>query len=91
MPMGLGGSEKTDEDELCALYIKSLVEEDPLKDIDKKLWKLKYTDGSKFFSPMKQKVFPQDDFWMCIKRDIFDFIIKVEDSEDGLRTVRVGI
>lgn len=91
VPMGLGGSVKTDEDELCALYIRSLVEGDPVKDIDKKLRKLKYTDGSKFFSPMKQKVFPQDDFWMCIRRDIFDFVIKVEDTEDGLKTVRVNI
>ena len=91
VPMGLGGARRTDEDELCALYIKSLVEGNPIKDIDKELRKLKYTDGSKFFSPMKQKVFPEDDFWMCIQRDLFDFVIKVENTKDGLETRKVEI
>ena len=36
------------------------------------------TDGKKFFDETQQEVFPQPDFWMCIKRDIFPIVIKAE-------------
>lgn len=89
--MGLAGKRKTDEDELCARYIKGILEHDEIPDIDKKLKKLKYTDGSKFFKAINQKVFPEEDFWMSTKRDIFDFVIKVEKEGSKLTTKKIDI
>ncbi|MBR2807285.1 MAG: 2-phosphosulfolactate phosphatase [Oscillospiraceae bacterium] len=89
--MGLGGKRKTDEDELCAAYIRSILEHDEIRDIDKRLRKLKYTDGSKFFKAINQQVFPERDFWMSIERDIFDFVIKVEKNGEKLSTRKIGM
>ncbi|MBR2672319.1 MAG: 2-phosphosulfolactate phosphatase [Oscillospiraceae bacterium] len=89
--MGLGGKRKTDEDELCAAYIRSILEHDEIRDIDKRLRKLKYTNGSKFFKAINQQVFPERDFWMSIERDIFDFVIKVEKNGEKLSTRKIGM
>ena len=89
--MGLGGKRKTDEDELCAAYIRSILEHDEIRDIDKRLRKLKYTDGSKFFKAINQQVFPERDFWMSIERDIFDFVIKVEKNGEKLSTRKISM
>ena len=89
--MGLGGKRKTDEDELCAAYIRSILEHDEIRDIDKRLRKLKYTNGSKFFKAINQQVFPERDFWMSIERDIFDFVIKVEKNGEKLSTRKISM
>ena len=60
--MGLAGERPTDEDTLCALYIKSLLEGNPLEDMEQRVANLKLTDGAKFFDPEQQSVFPQRDF-----------------------------
>ena len=75
--MGLAGKEPTDEDTLCALYIKSLIEDTSL-DLESEIQKLRYTSGAKFFDPTQGDVFPTQDFYMCTKTDIFDFIIKLQ-------------
>ena len=46
--MGLAGRKETEEDTLCANYIKSLLEDKEL-DITKEIESLKLTSGSKFF------------------------------------------
>jgi 2-phosphosulfolactate phosphatase len=74
--MGLHGVQPTAEDTLCAEYLQSLLNGEAMADIDERLLDLKNSDGRKFFDEAQQAVFPQPDFWMCIRRDIFPFVIK---------------
>ena len=83
--MGLGGARKTDEDELCALYIRGLVTGNPVRVIEQRIARLKYTDGAKFFDESKQAVFPERDFHLSTARDSFDFVLRLQkDPETGL-------
>ena len=81
--MGKEGLAPAEEDELCALYLKSLLEGRPMPDIDERLQALRTGGGSHFFAPDLQDVYPEKDFWMCIDRDIFDFVIRIEKDGDG--------
>ena len=78
--MGNAGVAPSGEDRLCAEYIRSLLTDDPIKDIDQLLLDLQHTDGLKFFDE-RQAIYPQPDFWMCIRRDIFPFVIKTYREE----------
>ena len=86
--MGNAGIRDTEEDLLCAEYLKALIEESEYPDIDRKLDELRYLEGKKFFDPAQQDRFPQADFDLCIKRDIFDFVIRVEKTENGFNSVK---
>jgi len=81
--MGNGGVRPAAEDELCAEYIKSLLEGKAMPDIERKVKDLQYHGGEHFFDKNRQEVFPEKDFWMCIKYDIFPFVIKIEKDELG--------
>ena len=81
--MGLEALEPSEEDTLCAEYIKSLLEGKPM-DIEKEAYNLRYTSGAKFFDPAESDVFPQDDFPMCTKIDCFDFVLKLIKPENDL-------
>ena len=83
--MGLAGKQQTDEDELCGLYIKSLLEDAPLQDLPQRIEELRYTDGAKFFDPAQQAVFPERDFHLSTQVDSCDFILRLtKDPESGL-------
>ena len=87
--MGKEGLAPAEEDELCALYLQSLLKGTPLPDIDERLRALSAGGGKHFFDPDNQEVFPEKDFWMCIRRDCFSFVIRIEKRENGLISVRV--
>ena len=74
--MGLEALAPTEEDTLCAEYIKSLLEDRPLD--------LQHTSGAKFFDPAQAAVFPEEDFWMCTDVDRFDFVLKLQRPDAGL-------
>ncbi len=80
--MGWQCTRDTAEDVLCAEYIKSLLEDKPLVDIEDRAIGLKDLEGKKFFDPNLQDKFPEEDFGMCTKVNIFDFVIqsKIEDG-----------
>lgn len=40
--------------------------------------KLKTTTGSKFFDKLKQKDFPEKDFYLCTEINKFDFVLRVK-------------
>lgn len=85
--MGLAGVESTREDTLCAEYIKALVEGTPI-DLQAGIEECKRTSGAKFFDP-DNTVFPEEDFWLSVEADRFDFVLRVEKGADGLmHTVR---
>ena len=85
--MGLAGLEPTREDTLCAEYIKALVEGTPF-DLAPGIEECKQTSGAKFFDP-NNPIFPEEDFWLSVEADKFDFVLHVEQGEDGLmHTIR---
>lgn len=81
--MGNGGVRPAPEDELCAEYIKSLLEGRELEDFEQKINSLKTNGGAHFFDKTRQDVYPEADFYMCVKYNIFPFIIKIEKDETG--------
>ena len=89
--MGKAGLEPAEEDELCALYLKSLLDGETMTDIDERLQALRTGGGRHFFDPELQEVFPEKDFGMCIDRDRFHFVIRVEKDRDGLISVRTDV
>jgi len=81
--MGLEALSETEEDNLCAYYIKSLLEGSEI-DMAEEVEKLKYTSGAKFFDKAQNDVFPEADFGMCTQVDKFDFVMKLRKGENGL-------
>lgn len=81
--MGLHGKRRTDEDTLCAEYIKALAEGKPFPQLQERIEQLKQTDGAKFFDPALQDVFPEQDFHMSVQADRFPFILRLKQDPDG--------
>ncbi len=85
--MGLAGKETTQEDTLCAEYIKALIEGRQM-DLSAGIEVCRQTSGAKFFDPEKTQ-FPEEDFWLCVEADKFGFVLHVEQDADGLmHTIR---
>lgn len=72
----------SDEDILCAKYIKGLLESKSIINIEKEIEVLKTTTGAKFFDMRRQKDFPERDFYLCTEINKFNFILKVVKSEN---------
>ena len=89
--MGTAGKVKNLEDELCANYIKSMLSDERTFDIGERIKDLRLNGGQHFFDPDNQEVFPQKDFYMCIERDIFDFVIRIDKDESGYVANRVFV
>ncbi|MBR2825215.1 MAG: 2-phosphosulfolactate phosphatase [Solobacterium sp.] len=88
--MGWSGVRHTEEDELCALYIKSLLEGTSLEDIKDRALQLRYQEGKKFFDP-NNTIFPEDDFWLCIDVDAFPFAMVVSKQDEHLVVHKVNV
>lgn len=82
--MGLAGEKPAREDTLCAEYIRSMVLGEPMADIDEQIASLRHNGGEHFFDPNNQSVFPEPDFWLCTRRDIFPFVLRVRNDADGM-------
>ena len=78
--MGLEAVSETQEDNLCAYYIKSLLECNPIE-IEKEIEKLKITSGVKFFDKKQQDIFPEKDFYLSTEINRFNFVLKLEKDE----------
>ena len=85
--MGWKGERDSEEDVLCAEYLKSLLEGQPIPDIRRQALDLRYTEGKKFFDPAQQAVFPRADFDSCVTVDRCPFAITVA-MENGRLTAR---
>ena len=88
--MGLAAKEPTDEDTLCARYIKSILCGGDI-DMKKEIEALKLTSGAKFFDKNQSDVFPEADFYMCTDVDKFDFVMKYTRGECGVGFMRKEI
>lgn len=81
--MGLEAMAPTEEDTLCAEYIKSILEGNPIE-LKDEINNLKFTSGAKFFDLSQQDVFPKRDFYLCTDVDKFDFVLRL--GSDGAMT-----
>jgi len=81
--MGNEGVSYAGEDDLCAGYIKNLLEDNPV-DIMDQIEHLKHTGGKRFFDPVRSDVFPERDFYLCTALNKFNFILKFQYGSDGL-------
>ncbi|MBQ8799369.1 MAG: 2-phosphosulfolactate phosphatase [Lachnospiraceae bacterium] len=86
--MGNAGVRPAAEDELCAEYIKSLVEGVELPDFEQRVADLQRYGGEHFFDENRQEIYPKEDFFMCVKYDKFPFVIRIEKDELGFITKR---
>ena len=89
--MGNGGVREAPEDVLCAAYIRSLVLGEPIPDLEARIAELRYRGGAHFFNPETQQIYPEPDFWLCTKRDIFPFVLRVKRDELGLYMEKVDV
>jgi len=68
------------EDFLVCEYLKSiLLNEKPKMSMDEIISKVKETTGAKFFKNISY--YPEIDFELCFKMNIFDKILKLENGE----------
>ena len=79
--MGYACEYPTDEDTLCAEYIKNELEGIP-NDFKKMVEIIRDGSGARFFDPEKQEWSPQDDFFLCLDLNRFNFVLKVETEND---------
>lgn len=90
--MGLSAKREAAEDELCAEYIKSLVEENKiLPAFEERRQDLKNHDGKRFFDPSLQEHFPKKDYYMCIKQDLFPFVLRIGKDDLGFFSEKINI
>ena len=78
------GEFPAEEDELCAKYIKGMLENNPLKNLKEEIRKLEVGSGKKFFDESKQDVFPKEDFYLCTEVNKFNFVLKVNKDENDI-------
>ncbi len=81
--MGKEGLEPAEEDELCAVYLRSLLTGEGMPDIDDRLKALRTGGGSHFFDPARREIYPEKDFWMCVDRNRFSFVLRIEKDNLG--------
>ena len=89
--MGKEGLAPAEEDELCAVYLRELLKGSAMPGIDGQLKALRDGGGSHFFDAALQDIFPEKDFWMCIDRDRFDFVLRIRQDGDGLISERIPL
>lgn len=86
--MGLEGKKPAPEDLLCAEYMKSILEERPF-DMESELKMLRKDPSvQKFFRKETAEIFPQEDYWLCIMTDRFDFVLQVKALEEDVFETR---
>ena len=88
--MGLEARAQTEEDNLCAEYIRSMLLGSPI-DITNEIQALKTTSGAKFFDSMRSDVFPERDFELCTRLGIFDFVLRAENIDGRLTVRRIAV
>jgi len=89
--MGYASKHPIEEDTFCAGYIKTMLEgEEP--DFNKMHDIIMATSGQRFFNPLTQGYCPKEDFYLCLKLDAFNFIVKAfKDKNFGTVLKKVNI
>lgn len=84
--MGYACEYPTDEDTLCAEFIKNELE-GKFNNFDKMVEVMRKGSGARFFNAEKQSWSPKKDFELCLDLNRFDFVLKVE-RENELNYLR---
>jgi 2-phosphosulfolactate phosphatase len=79
--MGYACEYPTDEDTLCAEWIKNELENKP-NNYNAMVETIRRGSGARFFDPEKQSWSPQADFDLCLNLNHFNFVLKVENGGD---------
>jgi 2-phosphosulfolactate phosphatase len=77
--MGYACEYPTDEDTLCAEWIKNELEGIP-NNFQKMVEIIRNGSGARFFDPEKQGWSPEADFELCLNLNRFSFVLKVEED-----------
>ena len=89
--MGFENTRPTEEDTLCARYIRALLLGQAL-DVAAEIPALRRGPGARFFIPEDQSFAPQRDFALCTELDRFPFALEIRRDGDGRRyTARVEL
>lgn len=75
--MGYACEYPTDEDTLCAEFIKNELE-NRSGNFSEMVEKIRLGSGARFFEENKQSWSPRADFDLCLDLNMFDFVLKVE-------------
>lgn len=88
--MGYACEYPTDEDTLCAVYIRNELL-GLASDWEAMRKTIREGTGDRFFDPLSQGWAPSSDFDLCLDRDIFNFVLKVEKEGDVLYLKKIEI
>ena len=80
--MGYEDRVPTEEDTVCAEYIRSILLKQPY-DQAAAVKLMRETSGQRFFIPEDQSFAPQRDFALCIQFDQFPFAMEIRQDEAG--------
>jgi 2-phosphosulfolactate phosphatase len=78
--MGYKAKYPTEEDTLCAEYIKNTLLGEPV-DYNKMVDVMKNGPGKRFFDPANKDFSPPEDFNLCTRLGIFDFVLKAKSGK----------
>lgn len=81
--MGLEARIASDEDDICADYLESLLLDQPFEEHAIKNTLAKSPFSERFFDPEKPWN-PETDFHLCLELNRFNFVLKAQKNEDGL-------
>ena len=84
--MGWEGVRRTDEDILCAEYLRALILGQPY-DLAAGITRLRKTEGAKFFDPAQSDRFPTEDFYLCTKPDLFPFVLRYDKNAKRMERI----
>lgn len=79
--MGESGKCRSDEDELCAEYLKNSIQNKPV-DFSKIHADLRKSRSAEKFFNVDKKWAPRRDFELCLSLNQFNFILRAETSDD---------
>jgi 2-phosphosulfolactate phosphatase len=88
--MGYACEYPTDEDTLCAVYIRNELLGLP-SDWEAMRKTIREGTGDRFFDPSSQDWAPSSDFDLCLDRDIFNFVLKVGKEDDVLYLEKIDM
>ena len=81
--MGNSGIKRAEEDIFCAKYIKGILinkinEEEYNRNFNNIKESLKKTKSVQRFFDKEKPWSPKEDFWLCLEKDKFDYVLKVQ-------------
>ncbi|MBE0654915.1 MAG: 2-phosphosulfolactate phosphatase [Bacteroidales bacterium] len=86
--MGYSTLYPAEEDSLCAQYIKNELEGKE-SDFEAMKAEIRSSSGKRFFIPEKQDYAPEEDFYLCLELNRFNFVLKAVKEDDLIKLERL--